>query len=286
MTEKGWLKLMNLSDSEYYKEAFTLNVDDSYALMINSSSKGNQRKWYYPQGDMYVKDQFIYRDEAWKDYLVEIIASEIIRQCDVHYRYADYYKAFIIDTNGKESVGCVSKNFLTEDEELVTVYRCMKREDDFWQNYPDLLSKWKCLSENFEKLCGKNCDEYMSFMFLVDYLICNEDRHLNNIALVHNVVTDAYVPAPLFDFGLGLLQASDCYETPLVRVKKRLMMKPFGRDVNRIIDFILEQYDSRYLLPECLNLSDCVFPSYKSWLLLKSNAEHLGVKVIGGELHD
>ena len=49
-------------------------------LQLISSSKGNQRKWYVKEERMYVKEQFFYQGKYWKDYLVEVISSEIGKQ--------------------------------------------------------------------------------------------------------------------------------------------------------------------------------------------------------------
>ena len=58
--------------------------------------------------------------------------------------------------------------------------------------------------ENVERLTGLSCfGSYLTMLFEADMLFGNEDRHLNNIAVLRRGEDFDY--CPLFDFGAGLL---------------------------------------------------------------------------------
>ena len=49
----------------------------------------------------------------------------------------------------------------------------------------------------------KEFQQYLTLLFEVDALFCNDDRHLNNIAVIEQEGRYAY--CPIFDNGAGLL---------------------------------------------------------------------------------
>ena len=61
--------------------------------------------------------------------------------------------------------------------------------------------------------------EYLTALFEADMLFGNEDRHLNNIAVLRRGGAFAY--CPFFDFGAGLL--SNTRDFPLDIVPKALV---------------------------------------------------------------
>ena len=49
-------------------------------------------------------------------------------------------------------------------------------------------------------------DVYKRQIFMLDMICLNEDRHLNNLAIIMN--GDKFTPAPIFDNGIALLTAN------------------------------------------------------------------------------
>ena len=61
----------------------------------------------------------------------------------------------------------------------------------------------------FYKLTGLAARDYLNTMLLFDFLICNEDRHLNNFGVLKDKTDGSSFSQPLFDSGyaLGFMQA-------------------------------------------------------------------------------
>lgn len=57
-----------------------------------------------------------------------------------------------------------------------------------------------------QQSCGIDITDYLAKIFTLDYIILNEDRHFNNLALIMD--DDGFRPAPIFDNGVSLLTAN------------------------------------------------------------------------------
>ena len=94
----------------------------------------------------------------------------------------------------------VCENFINSDTELVSSYSIYES-----------LSKDKNISpyEHFRKCCEEqkipDTDKFLDYMFAVDYIIANSDRHLRNFGVIRNASTLEWIGfAPLFDCGTSL----------------------------------------------------------------------------------
>ena len=102
---------------------------------------------------------------------------------------------------------------------------------------PNLQSRLAWLVEQVERLTGLDrFGTYLTLLFEVDMLFGNEDRHLNNIAVLR--CGDGFDYCPIFDFGAGLLSNTRDYPMEiepdaLVRQLKAQPMKTgFVRQVH------------------------------------------------------
>ena len=88
----------NTSNLQYF------NTEILQSLQLNSTSKGNQSKWYDLKEKLFIKKQFEYQDKFWRDDLVEIIASEIAKQMPIEWSNITVVeqKPCILQENGKE----------------------------------------------------------------------------------------------------------------------------------------------------------------------------------------
>ncbi len=90
--------------------------------------------------------------------------------------------------------------FITKDTELITAYQIrndMKRHDNT-DDYEEYIKK---LEENGIS----NAREKIENMYILDFLIMNEDRHLNNFGIIRDVNTLKWLDvAPIFDNGMAL----------------------------------------------------------------------------------
>ena len=94
----------------------------------------------------------------------------------------------------------VCEDFVTPDTELVSAWRVMHttKKDNNTSVYRHYIN---CC----EKLGIENIVLAVDQMIVVDYIIANEDRHLNNFGLIRNATTLEWVGvAPVFDSGSSL----------------------------------------------------------------------------------
>lgn len=94
----------------------------------------------------------------------------------------------------------VCEDFVTPDTELVSAWRVMHttKKDNNTSVYRHYIN---CC----EKLGVENIVLAVDQMIVVDYIIANEDRHLNNFGLIRNATTLEWVGvAPVFDSGSSL----------------------------------------------------------------------------------
>lgn len=123
----------------------------------------------------------------------EVIASIIMEKLNIpHVTYK-----LLWDDNVPYSV---CEDFINHDTELVSAYRVMqmKKRNNNTSIYRHFINC--CCS-----LGIKNITHFLDQMIVIDYIIANEDRHLNNFGLIRNAETLEWIGAsPIFDSGSSL----------------------------------------------------------------------------------
>lgn len=128
----------------------------------------------------------------------ELIVSRLLEILEIpHLRYQLIFAKLCI--NGQETEGFISKsiNFREKNEKKIA-----------FDIYYDLYREQKESPFEFAKRMG--WENYVYQMFIVDYLICNRDRHGANIEILLDESQNPRI-APLFDHGLSLLFS--CYNS-------------------------------------------------------------------------
>ena len=71
----------------------------------------------------------------------------------------------------------------------------------------------------------------------VDMIILNEDRHLNNLALIFD--GNAFKPSPIFDNGLSLLTGNRSvnWKFPVSDNVKRVVARPFSGSHEKMVEY-------------------------------------------------
>lgn len=188
----------------------TIILHDNDVIKLNrNSSKGNQLKWK--------KNNLWYKaDQNGYEGLAEYFVAELLKKTNidlfVHYDICQMeYNRFVYN-------GCCSQDFLTEHETLLTLPR-------LFQMYlnEDLISECErldyteedCLRhivDNVIELTGlKDFGAYLTRMLEMDMFFLNEDRHLHNIAVIYNEITEEYRYCPIFDNGGTLFSDTKMY---------------------------------------------------------------------------
>jgi len=118
-------------------------------------------------------------------------------------RYVEYEECTI---NGKS--GCRSKNFLREEEELVTFKRlyevvCGGDLTNKVYTIPDVEGRIRFVIDFVKEYTGVDCTNYLCNVLSFDMLTLNTDRHFHNLALIRT--KEGYRECPIFDNGAAFL---------------------------------------------------------------------------------
>lgn len=210
LTDQYWLKPCSLDikyeDINFFDNDFEYGEFMSASLSKNSNVITNEESLKTPNNttDGMLKKAWIiengtrylikggYRNEILQPFN-EVLASEICRRLGFsHVPYTiDIYKDMVVS-----KCPC----FINKDSEFITAYqikKCMKKHDDK-QDYEDYI---KVLENNGIKDARTKLEN----MFILDFLIMNEDRHLNNFGIIRDVNTLKWLDvAPIFDNGQSL----------------------------------------------------------------------------------
>ena len=230
--------------------AIRLVTDEKIA---ETSSKGNQEKWHDSLSDSWYKlDQFGY--EA----LAETMASSILEksniETDTPFTFVRY-KMAKLHVRGRDRNGCESRNFLRPGQSLITVNRLLS-------NHLSLPLKQKLMRLSSDKkriafLADATAEytglaefpRYLTLMFEVDALLCNDDRHLNNIAVIEQASTYDY--CPIFDNGAGLLSNTQISRMDILpkSLIASLRARPMGTTFTRQMNTARSLYGNQLVMP-------------------------------------
>ena len=176
-------------------------------MLITGASKGNQEKWYDAESDRWYKlDQFGY--EALSETFVSILLEHSNLKADTPFQFVTYQMERI-KRNSAELVGCSSGNFLKAGQSIITVGSLLKKgltaqELKAFANTTSLSGKIEQLAKIVSELTQlEYFPQYLTLLFEIDSLCLNDDRHLNNIAVIEDANGFSY--CPIFDHGAALL---------------------------------------------------------------------------------
>lgn len=123
----------------------------------------------------------------------EVIATEIMSRLNIsHVPYA-----LVWDNNEPYSV---CEDFVTADTELVSAWRILQV-----QQKSNNISVYQHLLNCCEAAGIVDAVKSLDRMIVLDFIIANEDRHLNNFGFLRNAETlEWLIAAPIFDSGSSL----------------------------------------------------------------------------------
>ena len=158
----------------------------------NNTTDGMLKKaWIIDNGTRYLLKGG-YKNEIMQPFN-EVLASEICNR--LGFNHVEY----TIDTY-KDMVVSKCPCFITKNTELITCHQIindMKRHDSI-EDYEEYIKKLE--EHNIE-----NAREKIENMYILDYIIMNEDRHLNNFGIIRDVNNLKWLDiAPIFDNGQSL----------------------------------------------------------------------------------
>ncbi len=223
----------------------------SNAKIAASSSKGNQEKWL-DGGKWYKLDQFGY--EALAESFASMLLTHSNIEKDTPFTFTRY-EMERLHVHGRERTGCSSSNFLKEGESIVTISHLFKQH--LGSSLAEALGKMSSdkkrmayLAEATANLTGlQDFPQYLTLLFEIDALVLNDDRHLNNIAVLAK--GDQFAYCPIFDQGAGFL--SNVMYAPMHIAPDNLISQvkaqPFHTTFNRQIRTMQALYGRQLALP-------------------------------------
>ena len=147
--------------------------------------------------------------------LNEVIASEIMRRLNIpHVLYTVTWE--------KGAPYSVCEDFISENTELVPAWQIIQTKKQ-----PNSKSLYQHFVDCADALGIPNVREFLDRMIVLDYIIANEDRHLNNFGAIRNAETLEWLGmAPIYDSGSSLGYDKS---VPIMRDGSDILCKPFKK---------------------------------------------------------
>ena len=239
-------------------------------VVAATSSKGNQEKWYDKETNAWYK-----LDRIGFEALSEAVASEILRkysniETELGYQIVPYH-IDSVDVHKAKRNASISPNFLKEGQSIQTAYHILKRVlgPDYQKVLADektIPNRLKKIVDTIETISGlQNFGQYLTLLFEVDALIANEDRHLNNIAIIEENGTYQY--CPLFDNGEGFMLDNVKYpfDVETKGLMKHLRAKPFQCRFGTLLSAARELYGTQLKITCTADEISEVIEAYLDW---------------------
>lgn len=205
-----------------------INFDkETKSLVSYATSKGNLPKWHIDDC-WYKTDAFGYEN------LSECLISDLLKYSNI-YNYVEYKMIKGIYNSELKSFS-KSKNFLDENENLLTFYRLYFLEtgnelSKEIYNYNEVKDRISFVVDFIANTYHLNqVGKIIASILELDMFFLNEDRHFNNFALIRDIKEDTFSFAPLFDNGLSLLSDTNEYNMSVDVYKNmdKVNSKPFS----------------------------------------------------------
>ncbi len=176
-------------------------IDNKYEYISRTVTDGTQRK--------YKKGEFFYKinkngNEGYVEYLVYrlLCKSTIPKDMLVRYEYCRI----------NDRLGCRSKDFLTDNEQFMTISTVYERVTGN-TNLSNKLMTMENASQRLQYIVriineiGLSEEDFLIYfrvLIQLDWLIVNVDRHEHNYGVIYNSKTARFRIAPVFDNGMSL----------------------------------------------------------------------------------
>lgn len=162
--------------------------------------------------------------ENGKEYLVKVDTP--LKESEKEYSASKIAKAFGIDSVVYEKIEITldndlyssvkSESYLRPYDEEITIYDLL---GDLPRGELSDLEKFNFILDSLANKIDIDLRKPLIEMFTFDYLICNIDRHLNNIILIRN--SGDYRFSPLFDFGRSFAGTDNFKDTDKIPERLR-----------------------------------------------------------------
>lgn len=205
--------------------------------IAETSSKGNQEKWFDNASNKWYKlDQFGY--EALSETVISRLLEKSNIETDMPFKFVRY-DTENVTVHRHKRVACSSINFLRSGQSIITLSHLFAKIIDVpLKNKLERLTSDKkriaYIAETIAEFTGlKLFPQHLTLIFEIDALFLNDDRHLNNIALIEQ--DGKYDYCPIFDNGAGLLSNTQLYRMDIEpkALISEVLARPFNTTFNR-----------------------------------------------------
>lgn len=231
-------------DSEFTNVTFSSGVDSSTKISLispNNTTDGRLKKTWIIENNKRYLLKGGYKNEVMQPFN-EVLASMICERLGLN-----LIKYIIEVINEKVVSKC--ECFINTDTELIPAHQILYE-----------IQKKENASEEYIKILENkginNVREKLENMFILDYLILNEDRHLNNFGIIRNVNNLNWIDiAPIFNNGQSLNILDYNEEELIINSQGRFFYNVYDfdfiiskiKDIKRIdlskIDGVVDEFD-------------------------------------------
>ena len=183
----------DFEDSEFTSVTFSNTRDSNTKISLispNNTTDGRLKKtWIIENGKRYLLKGG-YKNEVMQPFN-EVLATMI---CE---RLGFKHISYTIDVI-KDKIVSKCECFINKDTELISAYQILHNncdKDKAYETYVNIL----------ENNGISKAREEIENMFILDFIMLNEDRHLNNFGIIRNVENLNWIETtPIFDTGQSL----------------------------------------------------------------------------------
>ena len=195
----------------------------SSSKTFGSYSAGEQYKgWVDVNGAKYLVKVNTHYREASKEISAYRLAKAFGLDCVE-------YKDVNIKFKGLDRNACICRSYLGEKENDISVWKALGNRFQVKKNESarDLFNRAvECLSAKL-RIDKLSLENYIKIILTFDYIICNTDRHLNNISFIEN--NGVYRFAPIYDNGKSFLGTDAVLtDSDLINKSNKYKSKPFS----------------------------------------------------------
>lgn len=192
-----------------------LNKNSSSFSPDNTTSGELPKRWFKGNGINYLEKAGTGSEQ--QEPLNEVLASEICRRLKISYIP---YSLKIID----ENYYCICPDIADENTEMIpmdSVYQDLHLTQDLKYDYQKFMERCKNLGI-------PNVEEDFLKIFLLDFIIANEDRHSFNVSFLRKAETLEWIGvAPVYDSGKSMFLNKLDFEINMTS-SYRIPAKPFA----------------------------------------------------------
>ena len=224
---KIWWDDINFFTNDYDETIGLRLMTSSKALNKNSSSRSPDnttsgelsKRWVRINGIDYLEKAGTGTEQ--QEPLNEVLATEICRRLKIS------HTPYTLEVRD-ENYYCLCPDIADQNTEMVPL-------DSIYQDIPltnGIKYDYHKLIERCEQLQIPNAEEDLLKIFLLDYIIANEDRHSFNISFLRNTYTLQWIGvAPVYDSGKSMFLNKLDFEIEMTS-SFRIPSKPFEETQN------------------------------------------------------